>query len=395
VPEKVDLERIVSSALDHAMSKVERVEHALTSLLLPSRRAAHPTKQPGAPPGIEHIVQQIPKPADSVSLRCVDYSPDRQESFETLAAELDHHPRPSWARVRWLDLARLEPHTVEQLRQRFGFHTLTAEDVLHIPQRPRVEVSSDHLFVVCRLLRIEAQRLVVEQVSALLFEGTLLTIREYESDVWAPVLSRISAPDSRLRQAGADFLLYTLLDAIVDHCFPILERYSDLLEELEEAVMSSPDQRTLHRIQVMKRELGVIRRVMWPTREVVRTLAREEVVSVQPETRTYLRDVEEHSVHIIDILELLRETCQSLTDLYMSTVSNRMNEIMKVLTIMATLFIPITFLAGVYGMNFVHMPELHERWSYPVFWGTCLLITGILLLYFRRKGWLGGSSRSD
>jgi magnesium transporter len=387
----MNLERIVSSALDHAMSRVERVERAFTSLLLPSSDTVHPRlKQPGAPPGIEHIVEAIPEPSEPVPIRCMDYSPDRFDARRIADADrLDEYPRPSWARVRWLDLDSLEPHTVEDLRSRFGFHTLTAEDILHVPQRPRLEVFADHLFVVCRMLRIEKNRLVVEQVSALLFEGTLLTIQEFEGDVWDPLRQRLEVADTKLRHVGADFLLYALLDALVDHCFPILERYSETLEELEEEVMSAPTQRTLQRIQAMKRELSVMRRVMWPTREVVRMLGREEVPLVQAETRTYLRDVDEHAVQIIDILEILRETCQSLTDLYMSTVSNRMNEIMKVLTVMATLFIPITFLAGVYGMNFEHMPELNKSWAYPLFWTICLIITAGLLLYFRRKGWLG------
>ncbi len=389
--EKMNLERAVSSAMDHAMSRVERVERAFTSLLLPSSRAAHPrAKEPGAPPGIEHIIERIPEPTEPVPLECIDYSPERLERTRiTDADRLDEHPRPAWARVRWLDLDALEPHTVEDLRVRFGFHTLTAEDILHVPQRPRVEVFQDHLFVACRMLRIENGRLVVEQVSALLFEGTLLTIQEFEGDVWDALRQRLQIPETKLRQVGADFLLYALLDALVDHCFPILERYSETLEELEEEVMTAPSQRTLQRIQAMKRELGVVRRVMWPTREVVRTLGRDEIPLVQPETRTYLRDVDEHAVQIIDILEILRETCQSLTDLYMSTVSNRMNEIMKLLTIIATLFIPITFLAGVYGMNFDVMPELRQTWGYPAFWSVCLVITGGLLLYFRHKGWLG------
>jgi magnesium transporter len=189
---------------------------------------------------------------------------------------------------------------------------------------------------------------------------------------------------------GSAYLLYTLLDAVVDHTFPLLESYGDLLEEMEVAVIDDPKpdiQRQIHRI---KRELVVLRRVLWPLREVVNELHRDETERIPKEVKTFMRDVYDHAVQVMEIIETYREQAGGLNDLYMSAVSNRMNEIMKVLTIMASFFIPITFVAGVYGMNFEHIPELAWKYGYPTFWIVCLSVISGLLIFFRRKGWLGG-----
>ncbi len=215
----------------------------------------------------------------------------------------------------------------------------------------------------------------------------MLTFQEREGDVWQPVRVRIRDEASSVRHRPVDFLMYALLDAAVDHVFPLLERYGDELEDVEDAVMESSDPKDLQRVQQLRRELVAIRRVLWPTRELLDLLQREETKGLSDHTRTYLRDVYSHVVQSLDIVEAQRDMCSGLTDLYMSQASNRMNEVMKVLTVMASLFIPVTFLAGVYGMNFQHMPELGWRYGYAAFRGTCALSVVGLLWFFRSRGW--------
>ena len=200
---------------------------------------------------------------------------------------------------------------------------------------------------------------------------------------------------SRLRTSGAGFLAYALLDAIVDNFFPVLERYGEALDELESRILGRPTTRELQRLYMMKQELIQLRRVIWPTRKMVDELQRTECEQIDEKTRTYLRDVYDHAFQVIDVVEAYRETTSSLTDLYMSSVANRMNEVMKALTIMATVFIPVTFLAGIYGMNFEYIPELGWRWAYAAFWGVCVAIILGLMLFFWRLGWIGRPPREE
>jgi magnesium transporter len=242
--------------------------------------------------------------------------------------------------------------------------------------------------MVARMLRLIDDQLVGEQISFFLAPGLLVTFQENEGDVWQPIRERIATDQSLVRGNDASWLAYALLDALVDHCFPILETYGDVLEALETEAIAHPSPALLHRIHRVQHELAALRRVMWPTRELVQHLQNRELALVSESTRTYLRDVYEHTVQIIDIIETFREMTASLADLYLSSVSNRMNEIMKVLTVIATLFIPATFLAGVYGMNFEHFPELQWRWAYPAFWAVTLTMMGTLLVYFWRRKWI-------
>jgi len=346
---------------------------------------------PGSAPGIESFagVNEAPA-AGAVHIQCTDYGPDRVETREvTDLVALFAQPRAPWCRVRWLNVDGLHPHVVNQLRQEFKFHTLAAEDVLRVPQRPKLEPYEGHLFIVARMLSFEENSLVTEQVSFFLFENTLLTFQERAGDVWDPIRQRLQKPGSRLRTFETSYLLYALLDAVVDHCFPILEKYGDQLEELELEITDHPTTQVQRRLHCLKRELAALRRVIWPLREVLNALYRDDTEGISPSVKTYLRDVADHTIQVMDIVDSCREMAASLNDLYMSAVSNRMNEVMKVLTIMASFFIPITFVAGVYGMNFEILPELHWKYSYAVFWLICLSITVSLAVFFMRKGWIG------
>jgi len=342
----------------------------------------------GESPGIEHMEGVNVPPPKPIPIRCIDYSPSQIVTTDVVDLEAFlRTPRPDWVVVRWIDVDELHPYVVNQFRKAYGYHTLAAEDAMHTGQRPRVEAYGDSLYLVVRMFMLREGELTSEQVSFFLSKGLVVTFQEIEGDCWGHIRSRLEFADSRMRNHDVDYLTYSLLDAIVDHSFPLLEHYGDLLEDLEDRVMEQVSSDQLHEIQAIRRDLLTLRRVMWPTREVVANLQKNEQF-ISPETRTYLRDVYEHNVQIIDMIETFRETVSSLSELYMSMASNRMNEVMKVLTVISTIFIPITFIAGVYGMNFRYLPELDWKWAYPSFWVLCGTITTGLLAFFWRRGWL-------
>ena len=355
---------------------------------------------PGELPGIEHIVAALDPPEPgSVDINYIDYCATRIESSDiTNLDDFLVKPLPDWVSVRWINVINMHPYVINQFRHHFEFHTLTAEDVLHINQRPRVEMFDDHLFLVLRMLHLvehepeggaKAWVLDTEQISLFLYDKVLITFQEKPGDVWQTIRKRLQTENLRIRKNGAGYLLYALLDTVVDNCFPVLEHYGDMLDELEIITLEKPSPILLQRIHSVKRELAMLRRIVWPMREVVDQLYREEGGRIEDSTKPYLRDVYEHTIQIVEIIESYRELASGLTDLYMSVVSNRMNEIMKVLTIMASVFIPLTFISGVYGMNFQFMPELSWRWGYPLVWAIFILLTFGMALFFRRKGWIG------
>ena len=392
---------VVDGALDAAVNTAEAALHtaghmgkALGSALGMGRRHHHEfaPKKPGRPPGIEFVPDvDTPPRAGTVTYEVIDYSADRVErrTIDDLPAFLDQR-RPDWVKVRWLNINGLHPWVVHQLQKHYEYHTLAAEDVVNVPQRPRIEGYDDHLFIVARMLSLHEGEIDAEQVTFFFFSDTLITFQEKAGDIFDGVRQRIDRESSRLRTNGTGYLLYALLDALVDQCFPILESFGDALETIEDHVMENPRPKTQQEIQHVKRQLVLLRRVLWPTRQMIDDLQRDEGEVLSKTAKTYLRDVHEHALQLIDVIESYREMAGGLNDLYMSVVSNRMNEIMKVLTIIATIFIPLSFIAGVYGMNFDHIPELHQRWAYPVFWIVCITITLGLLTFFFRKGWLGG-----
>lgn len=369
------------------------VNRAGAESMLPvrNRKRKAPTVSPGTRPGIESFesINQPPNPG-AVHLQWYDYDAEKFRHEESSDIEkLCASVRPEGTMVRWINVDGLHPYVVNRLRQSYDIHTLAAEDVLRTSQRPKIEEFAHHLFIVVRMLTLQDGVLQQEQVSIFLFKDTLITLQEAKGDVWDPIRQRLEKNGSRLRGMGPAYLLYTLLDAVVDHSFPILEAYGELLEELELAVIDNPKPDIQRRIHRIKRDLVILRRVLWPLREVVNTLHREDTEEIPVGVKTFMRDVYDHSVQVMEIIESYRDQAVGLNDLYMSAMSNRMNEIMKVLTIMATFFIPLTFVAGVYGMNFEHMPELTWKYSYGVFWLVCLGICVGLLYFFRKRGWLG------
>ncbi|WP_392384716.1 magnesium/cobalt transporter CorA [Marinomonas primoryensis] len=402
-------DKIINSMNDRAAGVVMGTAGNSANLLgstlgLSGTRQSNPYNRvtPGELPGIEHLLDvSVPPESGRVSISYIDYSATKLEMGEV--TDLDKFlakPLPDWITTRWINVSHPHPYVINQFRHHFAFHTLTAEDVMHIPQRPRVEFFDDHVFVVLRMLQLvecapdntsAGGVLDAEQVSLLLYDRVLITFQEKPGDVWKPIRERLQKDNVRISKSGTGYLLYALLDAMVDHCFPVLEQYGDLLEELELITLEKPTPEILHRIHAVKRELSLLRRIVWPMREVVDQLYREEDGRMGEVTKPYLRDVYEHTIQVVEIIESYREMVSGLTDLYMSAVSNRMNEIMKVLTIMSSVFIPLTFVAGVYGMNFAYMPELTQRWAYPAIWGVFILLTVGMIFFFKRRGWLGGN----
>jgi magnesium transporter len=352
----------------------------------------------GASPGLEHEdIIKLPGGPSPVQVTCIDYGPDqaRLQEIKDIEDFLAGH-RPEWSVVRWINVDGLSDMAViHALATKYELHPLAIEDLLHPRQRAKVEAYGGddtglppRLFIVARMLELEDRRLTSDQISMLLGRNTLLTFQQEPGDVWDPIRQRIQAKGSRLRLSDASFLAYSLLDAIVDHFFPLLEHYGERMDALETAILDGPQGSSLDQVHEIKRDLLLLRAVAWPMRELVLALQRDPHECASDTTRIYLRDLYDHAVQIIEIMETYRERTSDLTDSYMSRVSHRMNEIMKVLTVIGTIFIPLTFLAGVYGMNFIHFPELELDWAYPAFWIICVVVAGIMVLFFRRKGWL-------
>lgn len=349
-------------------------------------RHRHP---PGTPPGTIAIDPQSPRP----QLRVMAYGPSGfVERDITDLAELANLRAAS--AVLWLDVQGLgDAAIVEALGSVFGLHRLALEDVVNVHQRSKVEVYEGNVFVVVR--QPEAERpLVTEQVSLFLGSDFVLSFQDRPGDCFDPVRARLRR-EGPIRSRGADYLLYALVDATVDSWFPVLERYGEALETAEDTILGSPRQRVIGEVHELRRDFLALRRAVWPLRDALGVLYRDSTPLISADTRVYLRDCYDHSVQIIDLLENSRELSAELTDLYLSMVSYRMNAVMKVLTIISTIFLPLSFIAGVYGMNFDtsisrwNMPELGWPFGYPLVLGLMAGIAVGFLLYFRRKGWLG------
>ncbi len=405
------LGRTVGGAID---ATADTVLHTLGKTI--THRPKMPRKvmrtKPGASPGIRpeqleeleratYLEQPIdgskPVPA---TVEFIDYGPGYDEhtivsTVDDLQAFLDK-PVPDKATTRWINVNSVADLKVMRvITGHFKLHPLAVEDVLDNTHRPKVEVydNIDHpedtwIFVICRMVRLIEMHLDSEQISVFIKPGLIITFQERIGDVFDPIRERIDRTGSRIREQDTSYLLYALLDAIVDHRFPILETFGDRLEAIEEEITNNPKQEIVGRIHHMRRQLLLIRREVWPMREMLTELSRESHGAISAETRVFLRDVVDHTMVIMELVETYREIAAGLADTYMTAVSNRMNEVMKVLTIIASLFIPISFLAGVYGMNFDVIPGIHGDNAFYVFVVVCLSITLGMLIYFKRKGWM-------
>jgi magnesium transporter len=342
----------------------------------------------GLPPGT--LVHTGEQKEETVRLGEFLFDEDsyREESLDPLAGPL---PVPRKESITWLNLDGLHDIAVmERIGQTYRIHPLMLEDVLSTGGRPKFEEYDGQLFIVLKMISFndESRRIDTEQLSLILGDALVLSFQERVGDVLDCVRDRIRSGRGRVRKERADYLAYTLIDAVVDSYFIVLEKLGEKIDELEEELIDDPDEKTLHRLHELKREMIDLRRSIWPLRELVNGLAKSESPLIRQSTRVYLRDVYDHTIQIIDTIESYRDIVSGMLDIYLSSVSNRMNSVMKVLTIIATLFIPLTFFAGVYGMNFRYMPELEQPWAYPAFWVLSVVVFVAMLLFFRRKKWL-------
>jgi magnesium transporter len=346
------------------------------------------SKKIGLPPGtLVHIGE---RKSERTKIRVVEYDEVNFQERELESMEecflFKEAPSVTWIRVEGLH----EVEILEKLGNCFGLHPLLMEDILNTDQRPKMEDYGEDLFIVLKMLSYEERtgEIGAEQVSLVLRSNAVLSFAEKEGGLLDSIQERIRGGKGRLRKMGADYLAYTLLDIIVDHYFAILEKLGERIETLEEKVIANPTTQTLMKIQKLKKEMIFLRRWVWPLREVISGLERGESLKIQESTRFYLRDVYDHTIQVMDTIEIFRDMLSGMMDIYLSSVNNRMNAVMKVLTIIATIFMPLTFLAGVYGMNFKHMPELEWTWSYPLLWVLMILIATFMLISFRKKKWL-------
>ena len=349
------------------------------------------TKKVGLAPGtIVHVGEERTEP---VRITVMDYDQDKVQEYCITSVEecADLRASPS---VTWINVVGVHsPGVIEKIGDCFNIHPLVLEDIVHTDQRPKMEDFNDHVFIVLRMLSSSAsedgeEEIRSEQLSLIVGKGFILSFQETEGDVFDSVRDRIRKSKGKIRTRGADYLAYSLIDAVVDNYFLILEKMGEDLEILEDELVECPDSDTSQKIHEMKRNMIFMRKAVWPLREVISRLSRGQTAIFQESTEIYLRDVYDHTIQVIDAIETFRDVLSGMLDIYLSSISNRMNEVMKVLTIIATIFIPLTLVSGIYGMNFDYMPELRWHWGYPAVL-LFMLLTGLLmLLYFKRRNWL-------
>ncbi len=345
-------------------------------------------KKAGLSPGT--LVYLGEKKDEKVKIQIIDFSENElvEKEVATIDECLQFKKKES---ITWINITGIhDMQLVAGLGEKFGLHPLMLEDVVNTEQRPKLEDYGDYLFIVLKMLykENEHQQIQHEQVSLILSPGLVISLQEYEEDVFGPLRERIRQAKGRVRSRGADYLMYALIDLVVDHYFHLFEDFGEEIELLQDTVISDPQPETLHHIQRLKREMIFLRKSVWPLRELISAMVRGEYSQIGQETILYLRDVYDHTIQVIDTVETYRDMLTGMMDIYLSSVSNRMNEVMKVLTIIATIFIPMTFLAGIYGMNFKFMPELEIKWAYPVFWLVIVAIFTSMVIWFKTRKWL-------
>jgi len=346
------------------------------------------TKKAGLPPGT--LVHVGEKKTEAVRITYIDYDeknfeekqvPTIQECFRFKAT-----PTVTWINIDGLH----EVEIIEKLGKQFELHPLILEDILNTGQRPKFEDFEKYIFIVLKMLSYSdtTQTVEAEQVSLVLGSNFVISFQERLGDVFDQIRDRIRNAKGRIRKMGPDYLCYALIDAVVDSYFAILERIGENIESMEEEVVGDPTEKTAQQIHSLKREMISLRKSIWPLRELIAGLDKSESSLIKDTTDIYLRDVYDHTIQIIDTVESFRDMVSGMLDIYLSSISNKMNAVMKVLTIIATLFIPLTFVAGIYGMNFKYMPELEWRWAYPIVLLIMVAVSVVMLIYFRKKKWL-------
>ena len=353
----------------------------------PIKKRRRIKRKVGQSPGTLTFIGE--KKTDSIEKEIVSYNNDFYEE-QTLPTLKELMPFYSAERENWINIEGLhDTAVIENIGKQFSLHPLLLEDVMIVEQRPNSEDFGEYIFFTMKVARdFSGEAIEYEQLSFVLGKNYLLSFQEKPNDHFDMIKERIKTSQGLLRSRKVDYLFYRLIDNVVDSYYLVLDHLADQIEDLEEEVLQQPDNYSLHKLQNIKKELIFLRRSMYPVREALSSLSRRENEIISLETQRYFTDVYDHAIHVIESLETYRELTGGIMDIYMNAVSNRLNEVMKVLTVISTIFIPLTFIVGVYGMNFDNMPELHMKYSYPVVWLIMVLIILIMLYYFKRKKWL-------
>lgn len=328
-------------------------------------------------------------------VRHIEYNSQLYEEFDVVEIE-QCFPFRDNDQITWINIDGLgDVELLKKLGKHYGLHPLALEDVLNTGQRPKCEPYGDHYFIVMQMVyRNSHEELAFEQISLFVGKDFVISIQETSGDMFDPIRKRLSGGLGSSRKSGSDYLAYALIDAVVDYYFPVLECLGDMVEEMEDEVLEKPTPEFVKLLHEYKRSLVHLRRGAWPQREILSALQRDETGLIRDSTKPFLRDCYDHAIQIIDIIENYRELISSVMEIYLSAVSMRTNDVMRVLTVVSSIFMPLTFLVGIYGMNFnpevgpFSMPELNSPWGYPVFLLLCLVLSGSMVIFFRKKGWL-------
>lgn len=341
----------------------------------------------GLPPG--SLIYTGEKKSEKIKIKLFNYSVDRFEEKVIDLNDIKSIQREKNS-VLWINVEGIhDVNTIEKFGSCFGIHPLVLEDILNTGQRPKIENYEGYTYIVAKMLFYDNKlsEFTIEQESFILGENYVISFSERKVEIYNTVCEGIRQGVGRIRKMGADYLLYNLLDVIVDNYFVVLEKLSDTIEDAEDELISNPSKDTLQGIHKLKRQMLYLHKSVWPLREVVSFLTRSETPLVKEPVDLYIRDLYDHVIQVMDTTETLRDILSSMLDIYLSSVSNKMNEIMKVLTIISTVFIPLTFIVGVYGMNLTNMPELKWQWTYPVVWVIMISIATLMLIFFKKKKW--------
>ncbi|WP_407356728.1 magnesium/cobalt transporter CorA [Methanolobus sp. WCC5] len=346
------------------------------------------SKKAGLSPGsLVHVGEER---TEKPKITIIDY--DRDNFQERVVDNIEEcFPFKDYPTISWINIDGIhQVDIIEKLGKHFGLHPLVMEDIVHTNQRPKMEDYDSYIYIVLKMLWFAEDDTDVkaEQVSIILGQNYVISFQEVEGDTFNFVRERLRTSKGRIRLMGADYLAYALLDSIVDNYFIIIERFGEIIEDLEEQLIEKPSPETLQSIHDLKKEMIYLRKSVWPLREVISGLQRSESSLIKESTFAFLKDIYDHTIQVADAIETFRDVLSGILDVYLSSVSNKMNEVMKTLTIIATIFIPLTFVAGVYGMNFEYMPELAWELAYPAVWFVFILIFVSMYAYFRRKNWM-------
>jgi magnesium transporter len=358
----------------------------LLKQLTPKRKKKTSSKI-GLPPG--SIVYLGEKKVEKVTIKLTEYDENNSETYEIKSVE-EIDPFTDTPQVTWVSVCGLhETEFLKQVGERFKVHPLVLEDILNTDTRPKIEITDDYLFIVMKLVIFNPEQKILEteQVSFILGRTFLFSFSEKTDEIFNPIKERIATQLGKIRKRGSDYLLYALMDIVVDHYFLALEKVEERIETLDDEVINNPERSQIESIYNLRNLLLMMRRSIWPLREIVNQLIKDDSDLLDDSIEPYLRDLYDHTIHITESIEQQREITNGLMEIYLSMMSNKMNEVMKVLTVIATIFIPLTFIVGIYGMNFTNMPELDVPWAYYAVWGVMFAVVVGMVIYFRRKNW--------